>query len=214
MHVQPHEAPVRIAVFARAPVPGAAKTRLISALGAAGAARLHRRLVLDTLGTAIRADVGPVSLWCAPDAGHRFFRAIARRCGISPRRQHGTDLGARMAATLQALLPEGPAVLVGTDCPALAVAHLQLCADALRGGQDAVVLPAEDGGYVAIGFARQLCGAVFDAMPWGSTEVMSRTRMRLAAAGCRWSEPATLWDVDRPEDLARLAALRGAAASA
>lgn len=196
---------VHLAVFARAPLPGQAKTRLIPALGAAGAARLHRRLVLQVLATAQAAALGPVTLWCAPDAGQRFFRALARR-GVSCRTQLAGDLGARMRAALQATLP-APTLLIGSDCPALEPAHLHAAADCLRRGDDAVFLPAEDGGYVLVGLAGEAPAALFENMPWGGDQVMAETRARLLAAGLRWSEPARLWDVDRPEDLVRLAAL-------
>lgn len=205
------EAPiVHVAVFARAPLPGQAKTRLIPALGAAGAARLHRRLVLRALAAARAAGLGSVSLWCAPDAGQRFFRALARR-GVNCRTQPEGDLGARMRAALQATLP-APTLLIGSDCPALEPAHLHAAADCLRRGDDAVFLPAEDGGYVLAGLAGEAPAALFEDMPWGGDQVMAETLVRLQAAGLRWSEPARLWDVDRPEDLARLAELEAARA--
>jgi hypothetical protein len=69
-----------------------------------------------------------------------------------------------------------------------------------------VVLPAEDGGYVLIGTARPQ-PVLFAGVEWGTERVMAQTRECLRAAGLRWCEPATLWDVDRPADLARLAAL-------
>ena len=109
---------VGIAVFAKAPRPGEAKTRLISVLGAVGAARLQRRLTLRALATAFRATVGPVDLWCAPDMSHRFFRALHRE-GLPTQNQCGTDLGDRMLAAFSA--NSGPLLLMGTDCPALGV---------------------------------------------------------------------------------------------
>src|SRR5512132_2769582 len=89
---------VQIAVMAKAPIAGLAKTRLIPALGAAGAARLQRRLTLATLHAAREARLGPVTLWCAPDAGHRLFRALHRTTGIACRSQPDGDLGERMHA--------------------------------------------------------------------------------------------------------------------
>ncbi|MFZ4538687.1 hypothetical protein [Propionivibrio sp.] len=50
---------------------------------------------------------------------------------------------------------------------------------------------------------------MFENIDWGSEQVMAQTRERLTELGLRWAEPATLWDVDRPEDLARLATLEG-----
>lgn len=197
---------VNVLVFARAPVAGAAKTRLIPALGARGAARLHRSLVLRALATARQAALGPVILCCAPDTQHRFFRALARR-GLRCMAQADGDLGVRMRRAFEAMLG-APTLLIGSDCPALTPLHLRQAADALSDGRDAVFLPAEDGGYVLIGLAAAAPAALFEAMPWGEEAVMARTRERLRDLGWAWSEPATLWDVDRPADLVRLGTTR------
>lgn len=195
---------VQIAVFAKAPVPGAAKTRLMPALGARGAARLQRQLVLRTLATAAAAQLGPVTLWCAPDTRHRFFRALRQRAGIECIGQPGVDLGDRMHAAFEHHCPRGPLLLVGTDCPALQPAHLRQAARRLRDGADAVFQPAEDGGYVLVGLRRPQ-PQLFSGMAWGNADVMAATRSR--AGTLRVSELETLWDVDRPADLARLQAL-------
>ncbi|MCB1959150.1 MAG: TIGR04282 family arsenosugar biosynthesis glycosyltransferase, partial [Rhodocyclaceae bacterium] len=187
--------------FAKAPVAGTAKTRLIPALGPAGAARLHRQLVRHTLRTAQAADLGPVSLWCAPDITHRFFRALAATTNIALHTQRGEDLGVRMYHALATLTVAAPTLLIGTDCPVLTPALLRRCASALR-DHDAVFLPAEDGGYALVGM-RAAHPGVFDGVHWGSASVMRQTRARLAHAALSWAEPATVWDIDRPADLAR-----------
>ena len=193
--------PVAVAVLAKAPVPGFAKTRLIPALGADGAAALASRLIDRAVATACDADVGSVTLWAAPDEAHATFQSLRARFDIALARQPDGDLGARMLAALVAA--NGPALIVGTDCPALTAAHLRAAAEALRGGTDVVVFPAEDGGYVLIG-ARKIEPALFSAMPWSTAEVMDETRRRLKALGLTWQEPVTLWDVDAPDDLVRL----------
>ena len=58
---------VDIAIFARAPVAGEAKTRLIPRLGAEGAAALQHALIHRALATAVAAELGSVSLWCSPE---------------------------------------------------------------------------------------------------------------------------------------------------
>ena len=100
----------------------------------------------------------------------------------------------------------GPLLLIGTDSPALQPAHLATAADLLRDVHDAVFIPAEDGGYVLVGL-RQPQPRLFENIDWGSEQVMAQTRDRLAGLGLRWAEPLTLWDIDRPADLARLAIL-------
>jgi rSAM/selenodomain-associated transferase 1 len=193
--------PVAVAVLAKAPIPGFAKTRLIPTLGAEGAAALASRLIDHAVATACEAGVGPVTLWAAPDETHEAFQSVRAHFGIALARQPDGDLGARMLAALAAV--NGPALVIGTDCPALTADHLRAAAEALRGGSDVVVCPAEDGGYVLIG-ARKAEPALFSAMPWSTAEVMNETRRRLKALGLTWQEPVTLWDVDAPADLARM----------
>jgi uncharacterized protein len=193
-----------ILVFARAPVAGAAKTRLIPLLGAEGAAALHRRLLLQAIAVAAATAPGKLDLWCSPDDSHPFLQAAASRHGARLQVQQGADLGARMAhAFAQALQQSRQAIIIGTDCPALAAAQLGAAADALRGGQDAVFAPAEDGGYALVGLTRE-APQLFAGMPWGGPEVMATTRRQLRDSGLRWHELETLWDVDRPDDYRRL----------
>jgi rSAM/selenodomain-associated transferase 1 len=198
-------------VFAKAPTPGRVKTRLVPALGERAAAELHRQLAERTLSTAVAAGLGAVELWCAPATDDAFFAACARQYGISLRAQGEGDLGMRMARALEhALLGGSPGLLVGSDCPVLTAEYLREAAAALAGGNDAVFGPAEDGGYVLIGVARKPSAQLFADIAWGEAMVMQETRARLSRLGWRWRELATLWDVDRPEDLPRLRQLRGA----
>jgi uncharacterized protein len=195
--------PPAIAIFARAPVPGQTKTRLIPRLGAAGAATLHRAMVEQAIRTAQQAALGPVTLFCAPDTAQPFFVECSRRFGIALARQIKGDLGERMLAAFEALAP-GAALLIGTDLPAL-TPHLLREAAAALAGADAVFLPTEDGGYGLVGLHRPQ-PSLFRDMTWSTPGVMDDTRRRLQAAGLTWREPATLWDVDRPEDVDRLRA--------
>jgi rSAM/selenodomain-associated transferase 1 len=196
---------LRVGVFAKAPVAGEVKTRLAGVLPGEGAAELHRLLVRRALAVATAARVGPVTLHCAPDTKHSFFAECAARFGVTLEAQVPGDLGARMwAAFAPACADGGALILVGSDCPALEAGDIRAAADALR-TNDAVFAPAEDGGYVLIGLARAN-RQVFDGIEWGGELVMAQTRAALLRAGMRHAELRTLWDVDRPEDYARLAA--------
>ncbi|MGA0113948.1 MAG: TIGR04282 family arsenosugar biosynthesis glycosyltransferase [Burkholderiales bacterium] len=193
-----------ILVFAKAPLAGQVKTRLIPLLGAAGAAALHRQLLAHALGIARSASAGSLELWCTPDTAHPFLQTVARTRDASLRLQQGADLGARMAhAFADALRMHERAICIGADCPALAALHLRDADAALRNGNDAVFVPAEDGGYALVGLARRVPD-IFNGIDWGGPQVMAQTRARMRAAGVRWHELETLWDVDRPEDLQRL----------
>ncbi len=195
----------RVLVFAKAPVPGRVKTRLVPALGEDGAAQLHRELVERTLETASMAGLGAIELCCAPDTSDAFFSACAKRYGLRLRAQGEGDLGMCMARALTRALASGtPGLLIGCDCPVLTPAYLREAAAALAGGADAVFGPAEDGGYVLVGLARMPTARLFENISWGTASVMQETRARLGQLGWRWRELATLWDVDRPEDLPRL----------
>lgn len=199
----------RILVFAKAPTPGRAKTRLIPALGASGAAKLQRQLIARTLRTAMAAGLGKPELWCAPHPGDPFFAACAKQHGLDLQPQGEGDLGMRMARGLESALAAGsPGLLIGCDCPALTPAYLRQAAAALAEGNDAVFGPAEDGGYVLIGAARSPTAQLFEGIAWGTATVMQATRARLTDGDWRWRELALLWDLDRPEDLLRLRELR------
>ena len=193
----------RIVVFARAPEPGKVKSRLIPALGEAGAAALHRRMVMHSLRAAQDAGLGPVELWCAPDARHAFFAECEQGFGVSLHSQCEGDLGERMRHALEAVLGRARrAILVGSDIPALSARYLRDAERALS-AHDAVIGPAEDGGYVLIGLER--CDPeLFHHIEWGGSEVLAQTRLRIAALRWRCLELPALWDVDRPEDLNRL----------
>ena len=193
----------RIIVFAKAPRPGATKTRLIPLLGADGAASVHAHLIEHTLATAKSAAVGPVELHGAP-ADDAFLRACESRYEVALVDQCEGDLGERMRSAFERGLADAKNVLlIGSDCPALEARHLRSAAHALAEGHDAVFCPTEDGGYALIGLARS-DPALFSAISWGTSAVMGETRVHLSELGWRWAELETLWDVDRPEDYARL----------
>jgi len=193
-----------LVVFAKAPQPGRVKTRLVQVLGERGAARLHASLVEDTLRLAAQARFARFELHCAPRMRHPFFAALARRYAPTLRAQGRGDLGARMQRAFERVLRAADAaVLIGTDCPALRPADLRAAASALQDGADAVFCPAEDGGYALIGL-RRVSSCLFSGIDWGSAAVMAQTRARLRGLRWRWRELRTVWDVDRPEDYARL----------
>jgi uncharacterized protein len=202
MATSPQTNDFAIAVMTRAPVAGATKTRLIPRLGAEGAADLHAHLVRRALKTARKSTNGPVDLWCAPSVDDPFLRSLASEFGVTPLTQPDGDLGARMNACFE---ERAPLLLMGADAPVIDATLLRACAACLREGDDAVFLPAEDGGYALVGLARPQ-PALFANMVWSVDTVMEETRRRMRALGLRWREPATVWDVDRPGDVDRLIA--------
>jgi uncharacterized protein len=200
----PAEPSVDIAVFARAPIAGQAKTRLIPRLGAAGAARLQRQLTERSLARARSVRGARVTLWTTLDDADA--RALAHAARASVRLQHGNDLGARMSnAFAETLDGSRPMLLIGTDCPAQTAADLEAAVAALQ-ESDAVIQPAEDGGYVLIGMNRSH-PVLFEQVAWGGASVLATTRARAARHRVRLAELPASWDLDRGEDLDRALAL-------
>jgi uncharacterized protein len=191
-----------VAVFAKAVAPGAVKTRLIGQLGATGAARLHVALVRQALRTALEAGVGRVELWTTQ--ADNVLRDLATDSGIAVRLQCPGDLGQRMAHAFDELLRiAAHVILIGSDCPSRSAQDLRETAALLNRGYDAVLGPTEDGGYHLIGLNR-VQPSLFTNIEWSTPSVIRHTRARLHALALRWFELPLRWDVDRPEDLARL----------
>lgn len=192
-----------VIVMAKAPRPGLAKTRLIPALGADGAALLAARLLDHAVAQAVAAQLGPVQLFAAPDTFDPAFAALALRHGLHLHDQGEGDLGQRMQRAFAAVLADGaPALMIGTDAPALDAPMLRAAQTALL-DHDAVFVPAHDGGYALIGLHRSAAW-LFEGMPWSTAAVMATTRQRAAAAGWRIAELAPVHDIDEPADLIHL----------
>lgn len=189
-------------LFARRPVPGWVKTRLIPALGSDGAAALQERLTAHLIAQARASSFRHVELWLEDTPG-----AAADPIGPPawPRRtQPAGDLGTRMHRALERALQRHPyAVLAGSDCPTLRGADLDRAGRWLAGGADAVLGPVLDGGYALIGL-RRAAAALFEAVPWGTAQVAGLTRARLRSLGWSWVELPYGFDVDEAGDLRRL----------
>lgn len=183
----------RVVVFTRYPTPGQAKTRLIPALGAERAAALHRRLTERTL-AAVRASGLAHELRVTGAAPAAFVDWL----GFMPVVDQGPgDLGARLARAG----PPYPTLFIGADAPDLTADLLRAAAAALD-TDEAVIGPAEDGGYWLLGLARE-AAAVFRDIAWGTDVVCAQTLARLAEAGIDPARLPVLADCDRPEDFAR-----------
>ncbi len=193
-------AATRVAIFTRYPLPGRAKTRLIPALGATGAARLQRRLTERTVAEMDRLGAG-VDVEVRFEGGDE--RRMRRWLGSRSRRfvrQGAGDLGAKMRRALEAAFWEGcgKAVIVGSDCPALSAEHVRKALRALD-RHDLVLGPSGDGGYWLIGVARPI--DVFRGVPWGTSRVLSRTLEQAGEQGLSVTRLETLEDIDSPADL-------------
>lgn len=189
-----------LVIFARAPQRGAVKRRLAAGIGDAAAFRFH----LDQSRALIRA-LGSDHRWrlvlaATPDRlalRGRFWSPTARP--LARRAQGRGDLGARMARLFEKL-PAGPVVIVGTDIPGVASAHID---EAFRrlAVHEAVFGPAADGGYWLVGLARRrlrpraLAHRIFRAVRWSSAHALADTRANLPR-GAEAPALVTLEDVD------------------
>jgi len=192
----------RLILFARFPIAGRVKTRLIPALGAERAAALHRRLVLRIFRTALAfCRRQSVELEIRFDGGSEREMSHWLGDGWLCRRQSDGDLGQRMAHAFEDSFQEGTtaAVIIGSDCPMLAP---EILATAFRSLEKAPAVfgPATDGGYYLIGL-RRLVPDLFQNIPWGTESVFARSREILEHAGIKPVLLEPLDDIDRPDDL-------------
>lgn len=190
----------RIVIFAKAPVPGQAKTRLIPALGAEGAARLAHQMLLTTVEEAIAAGLAIPELCTTPHPFDPEWKPYLPPEGPRLTDQGDGDLGARLArAAKRVILTRERVLLIGTDCPALDRHRLRAAAEALD-THDAVIHPAHDGGYALLGL-RRFDPSLFSGVAWSSDTVAAATVERIEALGWSLHIGETLRDIDEPADL-------------
>ena len=183
----------RLVLFTRYPTPGAAKTRLIPAIGPERAAALHRRLTERTV--AVARAAGLVLELRTTGAPAERFRNWLGDVRVVDQGEGG--LGERLLAAA----PPYPVMFIGADGPHLAATHLREAVAALAQGRCAIG-PAEDGGYWLIALPAPVA-AIFEGVPWSTDAVFVVTMQRFAAAGIAPVILERLPDLDRPEDLAR-----------
>lgn len=190
----------RIIVFAKAPQPGFAKTRLIPALGAEAAAELALQMLSHTLREALAAQVGEVELCVTPAIDCPAWRSVRLPAGIAISDQGEGDLGARLAvAAERALSSAGQVLLIGTDCVEMSVGLLREAAQALQ-AHDAVIHGTADGGYALLGL-RRFSALLFSDMPWSTGAVARATIARIRQLDWQVHVGRMLHDVDEPQDL-------------
>ena len=191
----------RLLVFAKAPVLGKVNTRLTPLLGEQGALDFHVASIRLALEQRAAMQLSPVVLYIK-DLAPTWLTELCHRLSIDVVQQQGDNLGERMlhAATEQ-LSQARHVVLTGTDCLTLTTDRLTQLYQALE-ENDAAIIGAEDGGYVALGLT-QLSAALFTQFPFGNAQVYQKTLDAMRTLDWRYAELAKTWDVDRPEDIQR-----------
>ncbi|HEX8584382.1 MAG TPA: TIGR04282 family arsenosugar biosynthesis glycosyltransferase [Allosphingosinicella sp.] len=188
--------PTRTVIFAKAPVPGRVKTRLIPALGAAGAAKLAAEMLEQTAAEALASGL-EVELCGEPDPTTWYDGPALHLTA-----QGEGGLGERLGRAAERVLATQNILLIGADCPALDSPRLRAAAGALE-THDAVIHPAEDGGYVLLGL-RRFDPSLFEGIAWSTSTVAAETLKRIAELGWSTDVRETLSDVDEPSDLLRV----------
>ncbi len=190
----------QLVVMAKRPGLGLVKTRLARGIGAVEATRFYRRTSLDLLQRVAGDPRWQTLLALAPD------RAVHDE-GVWPEglprvAQGPGDLGRRMGRLMRDL-PPGPVVIVGSDIPGIAPAHIAEAFGKL-GEADAVFGPADDGGYWLVGLRRRpRIVEIFERVRWSSETTLADTLANVRRAGLAAAMLETLIDVDTAEDLAR-----------
>jgi len=183
---------VTLAVFLKAPRLGTVKTRLAAEVGDRHALRLYRLMASRTL-AAVRESGLDATIWFTPpDAASEMRFWLGDGWVLRP--QASGELGARLAASAQAVEPGDGWLAIGADCPRLTPALLLEAGSAVVRGE-LVLGPTTDGGYYLIGGTVPLPD-LFTAMPWSTNRVLPETRLRLLRTGAAWHELAELRDVD------------------
>ena len=191
---------IRIIIFSKAPLPGFAKTRLIPALGAEGAAELAQQMLFNTLREATAAKIGAVELCVTPAIHDAAWCAIQLPAGITISDQGEGDLGARLARAAKRALDKAEQILlIGTDCVEISADLLREAAQGLQ-CHDAVIHGTLDGGYALLGLKR-FDPFLFSDMPWSTDAVAGITLARIKQLGWVAHVGRMLHDVDEPQDL-------------
>ena len=194
----------RMVVFAREPLLGSVKTRLVTALGEERTLALYEAMLSRTVSQAQLSDLTEVDLWVSSNISHQFFLNICNKKNIFL--QYGKDLGLKMANAIEKTfqLPSiKSVVLIGTDCPAMTSEYIESAFAALKAGSDVVLGPATDGGYVLIGVGKVI-PKLFEGIQWGGDRVLAATIDKIRSQNLKCQLLDMLWDVDCPEDLVRL----------
>ena len=184
--------------MAKSPLAGRAKRRLAASVGVVSPARFYRTCLAHTLMRLGRDPRWRIVLAVSPDSD---VSAPYWPRGIERVPQGSGDLGVKMQRLFRRL-PPGPAIIVGSDIPAIRPSNIAR-AFRLLGNGDAVLGRAPDGGYWLVGLRRApRLLAPFANVRWSGPHALGDTLRNLK--GHRVAFAATLGDVDTAEDYRRL----------
>jgi hypothetical protein len=190
-------------VFAKCPEPGRVKTRLTPVLTPGEAARLYAAFLQDALARYRRLDGVDVRLYLGAPPSEDCAALLP--AGLEWHEQEGDGLGPRMRSAFQETRTAGydRAVLIGTDHPTLPMAFVRQAFEALRAPRSICIGPSADGGFYLLGMhgAYPVC---FEDMTYSHPRVFEDTLARIGQTNAQLTVLPRWYDVDTPDDLARL----------
>lgn len=187
-------------LFAKSPLSGRVKTRLMPELSADEAAQVAAVLVRTTVQQAAQNWPGPVSICVWPDHNHPLFASLAAQFLLTLSTQSNGDLGQKMFNALRMHTDQGlPAAILGCDVPQLPGGELRRAYELLQHGRN-VIGPSRDGGYYLIGL-QQTHPEVFKNVGWGGGGVMRQTMDAADRCGVHFHRLLEMVDVDSYQDL-------------
>ena len=188
-------------VFAKAPLPGAVKTRLAKDVGNINAARIYKKMMRTYLEKICSIPGLTVQLWCSPDVQHPFFMQCARDFDIALYRQSGRDLGCKMSNAFRRNVMFGNNIMLlsGTDIPGIGEDDITQAIEHLENNIDVVLTPTLDGGYGMI--AMRSCKTfLFQNMLWSVPNVLQHTCQRIRRRQLSFELLAYKQDIDNRQD--------------
>ena len=185
---------IPVGIFAKPPLPGLVKTRLMADIGAAKATRVYRYCLGYALDVASHSGLD-YTVYLSQESDEDPFNEEQYRL------QKGKDLGERMLNALQDMLDDGAsaAIIIGSDCLDLGAERLQQAAQALA-SHELVLIPALDGGFALIG-CREADPELFRRVHWGSSQVLEQTLANARRLRYRVSLLKSVRDIDTLQDL-------------
>jgi rSAM/selenodomain-associated transferase 1 len=214
----------RLLVFAKSPILGAAKTRMQPLLPKEFSLALHCQLLKTVLTQWSEPAICPIDCWIAGDEAtfiEKIIKVDMPNLKTLPLfQQRGCDLGERLSCAIATTFADNShsnttankavqahkniqgVFVVGTDCPSLSAEYLKIACSMLA-HYDAVIGPAEDGGYVLLGL-KAPNAELFKGIEWGGSSVLGQTLSKLRDFNLSYFELPALADIDHPEDLVML----------
>lgn len=188
-------------IFAKTPIAGHAKTRLIPCLGAEGAATLAKKLLFHTCAQVSDSNADSIELWVSPHKQHPIWQTLVDSMECTILEQQGGDLGERLSHAARSGFKRSESLIfIGTDCPSLDASIINHVIEDLH-KYDSVMIPAVDGGYVLLAIS-EFDPSLFTDIPWSTEEVAERTLERIKALNWHCKLYPPLQDIDTAKDLA------------